>query len=215
MNFKSDPMGQQEHYFNMEWVTESISPVTNFKLQYKEEDTYYSINAIRDDTDDWTEVQVVPQSNGDHYYAGRYTIDKLSPAKNYVARVASKNDYGYSKFSQAFRFGTKGAGNYKSRLFLVMHLWFFLAVLSVSFIFWTFGTVCKQRVKGPFLKHISPPLELNWMNSPKSRLGYSCLLSKITHRENVWFYPQWIKLFVTEPWLLLWADYANDLYYER
>ena len=122
MNFKSDPMGQQEHYFNMEWVTESISPVTNFKLQYKEEDTYYSINAIRDDTDDWTEVQVVPQSNGDHYYAGRYTIDKLSAAKNYVARVASKNDYGYSKFSQAFRFGTKGAGNYKSRLFLVMHL---------------------------------------------------------------------------------------------
>jgi len=109
VNFKSDPMGQQEHYFNMEWVTESISPVTNFKLQYKEEDTYYSINAIRDDTDDWTEVQVVPQSNGDHYYAGRYTIDKLSPAKNYVARVASKNDYGYSKFSQAFRFGTKGA----------------------------------------------------------------------------------------------------------
>ena len=32
-------------------------------------------------------------------------------AKNYMARVASKNDYGYSKFSQAFRFGTKGAGN--------------------------------------------------------------------------------------------------------
>ena len=113
MNFKSDPNGDQETYFNMEWVTESISPVTNFKLQYKEEDySYWSINSIQDDEDEnWTEVQIVPQSNGDDYYAGRYTIDKLSPAKNYMARVASKNDYGYSKFSQAFRFGTKGAGN--------------------------------------------------------------------------------------------------------
>ena len=114
VNFKSDPMGQQEHYFNMEWVTESISPVTNFKLQYKEEDLYYSLNSIQDATEsesNWTEVQIVPQLNGDHYYQGRYTIDKLSPAKNYVARVASKNDYGYSKFSQPFRFGTKGAGN--------------------------------------------------------------------------------------------------------
>jgi len=111
VNFKSDPMGEQETYFNMEWVTESISPVTNFKLQYKEEDySYWSINSIQDDEDEnWTEVQIVPQSNGDDYYAGRYTIDKLSPAKNYMARVASKNDYGYSKFSQAFRFGTKGA----------------------------------------------------------------------------------------------------------
>lgn len=105
-NFKSDAFGTLDTEFHMEWVTESITPITTFKLQYKS-DTYY--NEVEDDESSWKEVQVTPQVNGDHFYSGRHTLTNLSSASRYVARVASKNNYGYSKYSQPFRFATKGA----------------------------------------------------------------------------------------------------------
>ena len=45
-------------------------------------------------------------------YTGRYTLTGLKDVTNYVARVSSRNDYGFSRPSPAsyFYFGTKGAG---------------------------------------------------------------------------------------------------------
>lgn len=100
-------MGTQERSHHLEWVAESITPITNFKLQYKE-DYYHHPNAIEDDSSSWTEIQVNPQNNGDHFYSGKLTLDKLTPATRYLARVSSKNDYGYSELSQPFKFATKG-----------------------------------------------------------------------------------------------------------
>lgn len=97
----------------MEWVAESITPITNFKLQFKEESQFND-----DNESSWTEIHVSPQNNGDHFYSGRATLEKLSPATRYLARVSSKNDYGYSKFSQPFTFATKGAGT-KYLIFLI------------------------------------------------------------------------------------------------
>jgi hypothetical protein len=96
---------------HLEWVTESISPITNFKLQYRlDENTYYNTININDNSA-WTEVPIVPpQNNGDHFYSGKFTISNLYPATRYLVRVSSKNDYGYSKYSTPFKFGTKGAG---------------------------------------------------------------------------------------------------------
>ena len=112
MNFKSDAFGTEDSVFYLEWVSESNSAITNFKLQYKSDDYYYYDNEIADDDSSWTEVQVAPQNNGDHFYSGKYTLTNLSTASRYIARVKSKNDYGYSKFSQPFRFATKGAGEF-------------------------------------------------------------------------------------------------------
>jgi len=109
VNFKSDAFGTEDSVFYLEWVSESNSAITNFKLQYKSDDYYYYDNEIADDDSSWTEVQVAPQNNGDHFYSGKYTLTNLSTASRYIARVKSKNDYGYSKFSQPFRFATKGA----------------------------------------------------------------------------------------------------------
>ena len=39
-------------------------------------------------------------------YAGEVTLEKLRPATRYVARVAAKNSYGYSSFSEDFDFST-------------------------------------------------------------------------------------------------------------
>ena len=107
-NFKSEEFGRDETSFDLEWVTESISEITKFKLQYKDDD--FSNEISDDKSTSWKELQVVPQKNGEHFYTGKITLKNLSKASRYVARVSSKNDYGYSKYSQPFRFGTKGAG---------------------------------------------------------------------------------------------------------
>ena len=99
----------------MEWVAESISPITDFKFQFKKQtdDYYYRANmiSVEDDNEkDWTTVEVSPKSNGDNFYSGKHTVTDLEPASRYLARVSSKNDYGFNKFSQPFHFATKGAG---------------------------------------------------------------------------------------------------------
>jgi len=110
VNFKSDPHGSLETSHELEWVAESKTPISKFKLQFKEEkDSYFTANEIRDEDSSWTEVLVSPQNNGDNFYSGQQLIPQLSPATRYLARVSSRNDYGYSKFSQPFTFATKGA----------------------------------------------------------------------------------------------------------
>eukprot|EP00096_Caligus_rogercresseyi_P000157 TRINITY_DN1043_c0_g1_i4.p1 TRINITY_DN1043_c0_g1~~TRINITY_DN1043_c0_g1_i4.p1 ORF type:complete len:469 (-),score=111.82 TRINITY_DN1043_c0_g1_i4:484-1890(-) len=96
---KSSPEGPQENAFSMEWVSQSISNITAFKLQYHHEKS-----------EDWREVQVEPRSNGEDFYSGQHILEGLQSASRYIARIASKNDYGYSEFSEPFLFATKGAG---------------------------------------------------------------------------------------------------------
>ncbi|CAB4060843.1 unnamed protein product [Lepeophtheirus salmonis] len=96
---KSDPEGLEKNRFSMEWVSESISNITAFKLQYHQEDF-----------EDWSEIQVEATDHGDNYYSGSHVLDNLRSATRYIARIASKNDYGYSEFSEPFVFATKGAG---------------------------------------------------------------------------------------------------------
>ena len=45
-----------------------------------------------------------------NFYSGDFTIPSLRPATVYLARVASKNAYGYNEFGSEFKFATKGAG---------------------------------------------------------------------------------------------------------
>ena len=70
--------------------------------------------SVEDDNEKgWTEVEIPPKSNGDNFYSGKYTVKNLEPASRYLARVSSKNDYDFNKFSQPFHFATKGAGKNK------------------------------------------------------------------------------------------------------
>ena len=74
-----------------------------------------------DSEKDWSKaVEVEPKSNGDNFYSGKHTLTGLEPATRYLARVSSKNDYGFNKFSQPFHFATKGAGKNKFKfIFLI------------------------------------------------------------------------------------------------
>ena len=114
VSIKSSPDGDEKTKFALEWVAQSITPITDFKLQYRRVAESYvvqtsSINDVSDN--DWTEVSVAPLNNGDHFYSGKFIIDGLDPASHYIAKISSNNAYGYGPYSTPFRFATKGAGN--------------------------------------------------------------------------------------------------------
>ena len=60
----------------------------------------------------WKEAEVeafnMPQE--ENVYTGTHMIDSLTPAAVYVAKVSSRNVYGYSAPSKTFKFATRGAG---------------------------------------------------------------------------------------------------------
>jgi hypothetical protein len=97
---KSDPKGVEYDRFSLEWTARSLSPVSSFKVEYKmlSEKMWKSLEA---------DAYKLPQD--DSTYAGTSMISQLNPATVYLARVSSRNAYGYSNPSQAFKFATRGA----------------------------------------------------------------------------------------------------------
>ena len=63
----------------------------------------------RGDSDGWKVVTVKPVHNEDTHYSGKHEIKNLRPQMRYIARVSSRNDYGFNE-PKEFEFGTKGAG---------------------------------------------------------------------------------------------------------
>jgi len=101
-NIKSNPKGDENDRFQLEWVANSYSPVTTFKIEYK---------AVGDEIWKSDEAQAYPINAGEEkpMYTGTYTIARLRPATVYMARVSSQNNYGYSHPSEVFKFATRGA----------------------------------------------------------------------------------------------------------
>ena len=75
-------------------------------------DSWESTNSVTDarsDSEGWTEVTVRPVHAEKTSFVGKHVLQGLIPQTRYIARVSSKNDYGYNK-PKTFEFGTKGAG---------------------------------------------------------------------------------------------------------
>lgn len=97
---KSDPKGVEYDRFPLEWTAKSLSPISGFRVEYKTN----SEQKWRDQ-----EVDAYQLPNEEHMYAGTHMIANLTPATVYVARVSSRNVYGYSNPSLVFKFATRGA----------------------------------------------------------------------------------------------------------
>ena len=99
-NFKSPRMGdkKQPTEYSLEWVVSSYTPVTEFRLE------------IRPDTEgavgDWRPVQAEVITSSASLYSGKVRLTDLSRETTYLARVAAKNAYGMSTYSDNFRFST-------------------------------------------------------------------------------------------------------------
>ena len=99
---KSDPKGGEYDRFSLDWTARSVSPISNFKIEYKKNS---------DNVWQSSEVEAFNLKGEDNIYTGTHMISSLTPATVYLAKVSSKNVYGYSAPSQAFKFATRGAGN--------------------------------------------------------------------------------------------------------
>lgn len=105
-NFKSPRMGdkKQPTEYSLEWAVSSYTPVTEFRLE------------IRPDTEgavgDWRPVQAEVITSSASLYSGKVRLTDLSRETTYLARVAAKNAYGMSTYSDNFRFST-----YSERMF--------------------------------------------------------------------------------------------------
>jgi len=97
---KSDPKGVEYDRFTLEWSARSVSPITSFKVEYK---------MMSDAQWKQVEVEAYQLPNEDNTYAGTHMIANLNPATVYLAKVSSRNVYGFSNPSQAFKFATRGA----------------------------------------------------------------------------------------------------------
>ena len=103
---KSDQKGSEYDRFNLEWTARSLTTVEKFKVEYK------TVSAK-----EWksVEAEAFPLPTEENTYTGTGMISHLKPATVYLARVSSRNAYGFSKPSQAFKFATRGAGkNYST-----------------------------------------------------------------------------------------------------
>ena len=92
--------------------------LTDLKQEPEMSNSIEDSNEVRDKIDGkvWTVLKDVgpPINNGENFYTGRYTLTGLSPMTNYIVRVSSKNQYGFSTPlpPSYFPFGTKGAGKF-------------------------------------------------------------------------------------------------------
>ncbi len=73
----------------------------------------------------WQEQELNAVNLQGETYTGGFTLPQLRPATVYLARVASKNAYGYNDYGTVFKFATKGAGERRQHLahtkIVVMH----------------------------------------------------------------------------------------------
>ena len=88
--------------FTLDWTARSVTPITNFKIEYRK---------ISDNNWQGAKVEAFNLGQQKEMYTGTHMIDRLTPATVYMAKVSSKNVYGYSAPSEEFKFATRGAGN--------------------------------------------------------------------------------------------------------
>ena len=108
--FKSDPKGSVFDRYQLEWTAQSTTPITHFKVQWRPADKSASSSSSAASNQLWMERELRAVNLQRQFYAGDFTIPSLRPATVYLARVASKNAYGYNEFGEIFKFATKGAG---------------------------------------------------------------------------------------------------------
>ena len=70
----------------------------------------------------WAERELDAVNRERNFYSGDFTIPSLRPATVYLARVSSKNAYGYNEFGAEFKFATKGAGRPRGAALLLATL---------------------------------------------------------------------------------------------
>ncbi|SPP75075.1 neurotrimin [Drosophila guanche] len=103
--FKINPGTQSSTSHVLVWQTESLLPIMEFKLKFRQ---IPSNNITRQIRTNWTELTIPAQATNGLIYITTYTLHGLQPASLYEVSVLARNSFGWSDSSKTVRFATGG-----------------------------------------------------------------------------------------------------------
>ncbi|XP_017079404.1 neurotrimin [Drosophila eugracilis] len=103
--FKINPGTQSSTSHVFVWQTESLLPIMEFKLKFRQ---IPSNNVTRQIRTNWTELTIPAQATNGLIYITTYALHGLQPASLYEASVLARNSFGWSDNSKIVRFATGG-----------------------------------------------------------------------------------------------------------
>ncbi|XP_017008040.3 opioid-binding protein/cell adhesion molecule homolog [Drosophila takahashii] len=103
--FKINPGTQSSTSHVLVWQTESLLPIMEFKLKFRQ---IPSNNVTRQIRTNWTELTIPAQATNGLIYITTYTLHGLQPASLYEVSVLARNSFGWSDNSKIVRFATGG-----------------------------------------------------------------------------------------------------------
>ena len=126
--FKSDPKGDQPNSYRLVWEVESYSPIDTYELQYREHnvrdlphppamDAWMTVSVLSmpsfgngQETENlpWTTITIPANESSSLQQWKAYTIEDLTEATTYEAKVRAKNRFGWNRESEIFSFATLG-----------------------------------------------------------------------------------------------------------
>ncbi|XP_059608841.1 opioid-binding protein/cell adhesion molecule homolog [Phlebotomus argentipes] len=106
--FKQSPVAASPMTHSLIWQTESLSPLAEYKLRFRQVPTGNVTPHSRLPPRDWTELTIPGQYSDGPIHTSSYELRGLSPASVYEVVVAARNRYGWSDASKVMRFATAG-----------------------------------------------------------------------------------------------------------
>lgn len=103
--FKINPGTQSSTSHVLVWQTESMLPIMEFKLKFRQ---IPSANITRPVRTNWTELTIPAQVTIGPIYITSYTLHGLQPASLFEVSVLARNSFGWSDNSKIVRFATGG-----------------------------------------------------------------------------------------------------------
>ncbi|ALC40522.1 wrapper [Drosophila busckii] len=103
--FKINPGTQSSTSHVLVWQTESLLPIMEFKLKFRQ---IPSANVTKQIRSNWTELTIPAQVTIGAIYIKSYTLHGLQPASLFEVCVLAKNSFGWSDNSKIVRFATGG-----------------------------------------------------------------------------------------------------------
>lgn len=99
---QKSPLKSSPQSLQIEWTAQSETPITIFRVQF-----------MANDSTDWSEVDVTASKLENDDWYGKANLMNLQPNTEYMVKVSSMNNEGYSQFSGVQLFATPAKGQVK------------------------------------------------------------------------------------------------------
>lgn len=106
--FKTSPLASTPMTHNLIWQTESLSPIIEYILKFRQIPSGNITPQNRYSHIDWMELVIPSEVSDGPIHTIGYTLRGLMPASVYEVAVTSRNRYGWSDISRIIRFATGG-----------------------------------------------------------------------------------------------------------